>query len=384
MLPRFLQVANRFGPRVQQKMCGLINHMGPDADFTSLRQEMDAEYPSANLPQTHSFAINNLWTNIMVFKSEMEFVMIAGGTQGTIHTQGLINGWNNVNSNAVDAGASLQFAECVYAMRAELGNAFTPLRANWFLAGHSYGGAVCEAFAAIAKFRDDANIVGICTFGSPRPGTVMLQDRLQGVPIRRWFNDTDPVPNVPPHTLEAPLLHYVLPHRLAQGINHQVQPVGGRRIMPNGDVSLLEVQTLPLHLAEPSLALWLSSSNAYGAQAHGIGEYKRRFGLMVDQNSVEQQPGPDRSPPEPPTQLNQREISRVVDSALSQLQADAVPSTLPQVQAQVPRSARYTIHRRRGGWGIYLNGSLQAVAKHHGTARTMMREGNARLANAAR
>lgn len=384
MFPEFLRGPDVFSPRVMERLCALIRCLGPAADFATVRRAMDTQYPSAEQPQLVYFDIDPLVTNMMVFKHGMEFVLLAGGTQGTVHTSGLIAGWNNPNSLEVDAGASQQFADAVYAVRSRLGNAFTPIRGNWYLAGHSYGGAFCEAFAAIARFRDNANIIGISTFGSPRPGWERLQERLQAFPIRRWYNDTDPVPNVPPHTPEAPLLHFFLPNQLAQGMNHQVQPVGGRRISPDGTVTLTEEQSLPLSVTEPSILLWLAGSNCFGAQAHGMDEYARRFALMQDNGVIQPVLGPNRSPPEPPTEMTQREIGRVVDAAVHQSQEAAIPSVLPPLTEQPPPRARYTIHRRRGGWGIYLEGALQAMARRHGTALAMMREGNARLANMAR
>src|SRR4029077_12752401 len=105
---------------------------------------------------------------------------------------------------------------------------------SWILAGHSFGGAQMEAFAGLLRVNMPASRISTFSYGAPRPGTVTFQERSAGINLIRWYNDTDPVPYVPPHTDEAPLLALALPDDLQLGCNRQVNPYLGRMIRPDG------------------------------------------------------------------------------------------------------------------------------------------------------
>jgi len=105
----------------------------------------------------------------------------------------------------------------------------TPPRKRLFIAGHSRGGAFAVlAAAAMRKESDLPEIAGVYTFGQPRVGNAAFAQQLDGgaasgasgsaggaVPLFRFVNRDDPVPNVPPETPGASRLGAALDYRHA-------------------------------------------------------------------------------------------------------------------------------------------------------------------------
>ena len=82
----------------------------------------------------------------------------------------------------------------------------TPPRKALWVAGHSRGGAFAVLAAeAMSSERDLPPLAGVYTFGQPRVGNGAFVRQLEGgphpLPLYRFVNRDDPVPNVPP---EAP------------------------------------------------------------------------------------------------------------------------------------------------------------------------------------
>jgi hypothetical protein len=92
------------------------------------------------------------------------------------------------------------------APRPDNGGADVPGKRLW-IAGHSRGGAFAVlAAAGLARQRGLPELAGVYTFGQPRVGNGPFAETIAGVPLFRFVNRDDPIPNVPPAGLLPPRL----------------------------------------------------------------------------------------------------------------------------------------------------------------------------------
>lgn len=302
-------------------------------------------------------------------------MLVVGGTDGT-QVPSLLSSWLSGQTAGVPAGALQAF----YNSCLQLFNSAPPGRIgnglNWWLIGHSFGGAVVEVMARIAAQLYSPASVYAWTFGSPRPGTDQFQTLQQGVNLYRFFNAEDVVAVVPPHTNEGPLLHFALPDSAALFVNRQVQIPNGRRIAADGTITNTEETTVPFPIVEPSLAAWVLGLNIWQAQSHSPAEYRRR--LLLSPAPPANPIGPNRTPPsqwEPPLDISVRLLHRQVDEAINRLPTPTIPNGLPVMIGASPAS-RYSIRHRRGGWGVWYQGNMVAFSRTKRGARKIARTGN--------
>lgn len=71
------------------------------------------------------------------------------------------------------------------------------------LHGHSYGGAVALTAAVSISLRSEITQINVVTFGSPKVGNPAYNEGLENVRIRRWMNNGDPIPALPPSAREV-------------------------------------------------------------------------------------------------------------------------------------------------------------------------------------
>lgn len=82
---------------------------------------------------------------------------------------------------------------------------------NWFIAGHSYGGALACILAAVVQRADAERKVKLFTCGSPSPGDQRLIDLLHPVDQVHLQNIGDPVCSLPPYGLLLDNVAWLLP-----------------------------------------------------------------------------------------------------------------------------------------------------------------------------
>ncbi len=314
-------------------------------------------------------------TNVVIIQSGNDIIVLASGTDGT-QVPGLLQSWNAPDQTAVPEGANTQFNAAITEILAAMPYGATAPGNTWYLAGHSYGGATVAVLTAYVARQLTVNGLTCWTFGSPRPGDETFQQYNRNQTFIRYFNDGDPVANVPPHANEAPLLFAFLPNSLAAGANAQVQPLGGRKVTATGTVTLTEQQTLPLTVTEPSLLNWVLGQNAFGSNAHAIPEYQARLQLAT---APAPPPGPDRSPPQPPDEpldVSVRALHQIVDTAVRAMPTPTLPAGVP-VFTPGPKTSWYTIRHRREGWAVFYQGQQVALCLTKRDARQIARAGNA-------
>lgn len=79
-----------------------------------------------------------------------------------------------------------------------------------YLAGHSYGGAVCNILAARYRVGQPGRYIGLFTIGSPKPGDFRLRDLAALTDQYQFVNDQDPVPHLPPSGGEFRLYDWII------------------------------------------------------------------------------------------------------------------------------------------------------------------------------
>lgn len=75
-----------------------------------------------------------------------------------------------------------------------------------YVAGHSFGGAVAQVFAALVQITQQAQSVKVWSFGAPRPGTSTFAHRMSFMNNYRIFTTPDVVPWLAPHGDEIPTM----------------------------------------------------------------------------------------------------------------------------------------------------------------------------------
>lgn len=343
-------------------------------DFAGLQQRIPVDFPDTPrsvvvLPQDTTIS-----NGVIIAADNYVFILI-GGTDGT-QVPGLINAWANPSPNPLIARGANDWWQAAAQRFINAMPAGIPRNADYYLAGHSYGAATVEVIASWLLNNRIGNSLNVWTFGAPRPGTDVFQSRVSTLNLWRYFTDTDPVPEVPPHTPEAPILHFFLPNNLALGVNRQVQVGGGIRVDPMGNFTFTNDQTLPLSINEPSLLAWLVGSNCFQAQAHNPREYQRR--LILSPVPPTSQLGPDRSPPltaEEPVDISVRIIHQITDRAVASMEPSTLPPGLPAITPG-SRKNRYTIRRHRGAWSVWYQGQIVSLCASKREARQVARAGN--------
>ncbi len=327
---------------------------------------------TVNIPAT------DFCTNAFVCVTGSAVLVLVAGTNGD-QVPNLLSTWISGSVDSLIPGVNLTFAQAARYIKANISLQWLTQGQDWFLAGHSFGGAIVEVLARIVQTTFNPNSLTVWTFGAPRPGDAVFQDSVDQVNLFRYFNDTDPVPEVPPHTPEAPLLHFALPNRVAANLNRQVQPNGGIRVAQNGSFTYTNEQTLPLSINEPSLLAWALGSQCFSAQAHAPTEYANRLALAAQSVSVSPPMSINRNPipPEPEVDLTVRDIGRLIDQAVDRL-PQPVPAGLPTFTPQAGKSPpRATIHHHRAGWGVWYAGSMVQLMRTKREARAAARSINA-------
>lgn len=126
------------------------------------------------------------------------------------------------------------------------------IRPNWFIAGHSYGGALASILAAVVKRADPSRNVNLFTIGCPCPGDARLYEMLSTVNQVNLQNTGDPVCSMPPAgaNLQAVWSLLTVPLRNTWQVwfppqrRVNISPTGVRTNINEGAVEFGTLQTL--------------------------------------------------------------------------------------------------------------------------------------------
>lgn len=331
-------------------------------------------FPGSVVTST-TFVKTSITPNAFWLFADNNVVLVVGGTDGT-QVPSLLSSWLNSQQSRSPAGALLAFSQSCSELLASPPQRLIGQGLQWWLIGHSFGGSVCEVMAQIVAQNMAPSSIVCWSFGAPRPGNEQFQRQFLGAQSFRFFNDMDVVPVLPPHTNESAISQFALPVSSAQFCNGQVQIANGRSIASDGTITNTEETSLPFPIVEPSLAAWISGATFWQAQSHSPAEYRRR--LMLSPAPPANPIGPNRTAPsdlEQPLDLSVRQLNRAIDQAIDTLPSSTVPTVLP-VMTPATTTSRYFIRHRRGGWGVWFQGTMIAFSRSKRTARLIARTGN--------
>jgi hypothetical protein len=108
-----------------------------------------------------------------------------------------------------------------------------------FLSGHSYGGAVVTDAAIHLRKRGRRSPIVVTTFGAPKVGGIEYMRPLGTVALRRYVNQGDPIPALPPNEGEFGFPLKIVTRAAAYVLlPHYAYAPGGIMLFPNGDTKL--------------------------------------------------------------------------------------------------------------------------------------------------
>jgi len=312
-------------PELNYDLCDLLSHMW-DADPVYSIRALLGPAMTANLAISY-LQPTSVIPPVMMLTSTWGVTILVGGTSGQMHLTELLQGWNNPTIGPdAQFGASGGFAHAARVIVDTLGAPEILAGNNLYLVGHSYGGAVCQALATLLM-NAAAPIRGIWSYGAPRPGTMVLQRRIQTLNHHRWFNDDDPVRWIPPHSEEATIVDTLGRASLVIGANRQVQTSTGYMLTALGDMSPDAGEPTALHAVGLSIVNWCTDAYGFRSVNHAPTEYRRRFQqaltIKPDGPSV-----PRRQQEEQPGTLRPREVEQQQEEAVELIVVQlANPST---------------------------------------------------------
>jgi pimeloyl-ACP methyl ester carboxylesterase len=205
-----------------------------------------------------------------------------GGTSGRIHLPQLLAGWNSVYDNwESNRGACSAFANAARSLITGIGPEIVGQSDKIYLVGHSYGGAVCQAFAALA-FGSTQPRIKVWSYGGPRPGLFRLGTVLQSCENTRFYTDDDPVRFIPPHSSEVPALTALEQWDFIRQCNTQVQCPTGWQLESEGKMVQTEGNPTVLHSVAASIADWCMDTNGFRSVNHALSNYIQRFTLAYN------------------------------------------------------------------------------------------------------
>lgn len=371
--PAFMSYGSYSDPRTQAAFARMLGYLRVSPDINAVVSMFTNAYPGSFQTQSIPFGARN--TETLMFKYGTSNLVLSGGTQGTTHVLKMLQGWAQPAPEERFLGASLAYGDAAQALLDAVDPGWFADGQEWIFAGHSFGGSQLTALAVRLRASRPASRITVFSYGSPRPGNEDFQRRAEGCNVTRWYNDTDAVPRIPPHTDEQALLFLPLPNELCLGCNRQVSPAVGRMIAPDGTVQDVELSPIPLSVSEPSLFAWILGSNALGAQAHAIAEYERRFNLMP-LPTAQVQTGVSR-PRNDDTPLVQtvRQRNTMIDVAVGNLGGQPFPAGGPRFPAP-DTSKRYVIHRAGDHWIVLFGDDVVGIGPGKRQARKIARAGN--------
>lgn len=309
-----------------------------------------------------------------------------GGTSGSIHIGALLRGWTNTLDDwQANRGASGAFADAARQLITEINPSVVGQAEEIYLFGHSYGGAVAQALAALAYGSTQPRI-RIWSYGAPRPGLFRLGTILQSVTNTRFFTDDDPVRFIPPHSSEVPALTALDQVPLIIGCNQQVQCPIGWELQSDGRIVETEGPSTVLHAVATSIASWCADIQGFRSVNHELGNYIRRFTSAVNSlNPVIDTSGETIREREEVLTIRERE--RIADVGMVDINnaLDVNPNfnTEFAVPQAIPNSVlRYKSRRVGRVWGVKYGADVVAIGPKKKQAKKLARAFNkAAMAN---
>jgi pimeloyl-ACP methyl ester carboxylesterase len=349
-------------PLLNLRICQALNQMyaaTPEINIRSVWPEVISPDENMDFRALDSVCPPAIW-----IATGDSMLVLVGGTSGQIHVPQLLAGWSNLSANWEQSyGASSAFYNAARTLLDAIGPAELGPISKFYLCGHSYGGAVVEAMAAILRGAGNPE-TRVWSYGAPRAGLFRLGTFLASVTNTRWFTDDDPVRFIPPHTSEVPSLTVFENWDLIRGCNQQVQPPLGWQLESDGRFVESEGNPTVLHAVALSIGQWCADISGFRSVNHALQNYINRFTLAYNTVNPVEVLSLSR-PREEPEMLTIRQRERYVDHGEADIQnALARLPNFNSVYAvpAIPPDSPLRYRRRRVGrmWGVKLGDMVVA------------------------
>jgi pimeloyl-ACP methyl ester carboxylesterase len=302
-------------------------------------------------------------------------VVLFSGTVGTENLQNMVSGFIQPVGN-IAYGESIPWATAATDIIVQSPPLWFQSTDDYYFFGHSYGGATAIVLLARMNRTIRKIVQSVVTFGSPRPGNEDLQTWIPAGRLTRWFNSDDPVPHIPPHRDEAPVMFLLFAPAASASMDVQVQPPNGVCLFPDGGYGNAEYWPESGPTLDVSLASWLAGNETFAESTHGLPEYRRRLYI----NAVLGRP-PTVLPaamqedevPFAPTPAVERALVASGTAALATIAA--APQALPP---STPGTTTPRVKARKQGkiWTVEQSGNVIAIGPGKRHAKKLAREFN--------
>jgi acetyl esterase/lipase len=212
-------------------------------------------------------------SSVVIYDDDNAAVFIEGAS--VRHYPYISEGWGTINQG----GRANPFEHAWFGLAAEtimIANStlFEGGQRNFFLFGHSAGGAIAAGIGYRLKTAGVAKTATVFTYGAPRPGNQVWANQLdRAIFLYRYFLAGDTVPYLPPHTDEDGLFGIFLSSREARSVNSFVQPPTGYVIASTGPIIRQEMPAMPTWRGNTSKLRVAETSLGLGNTEHRIGSY---------------------------------------------------------------------------------------------------------------
>jgi len=310
-------------------------------------------------------------------------LIVIDGLRTFAQARDLVLNWDYYNLRSEVSGLSKPFADAARFTESRIPPAWFSSSIETRVIGYSYGGATGACLGAIRKRFFPAQTMRVYSYGAPRPGLGSCSGQFRAAGLIRVCGRFDPVPTIPPHPDEEPLICLMAPSRIRSGMQTQEQPFAGYYVGLNGETSInYEDQVISTQVRQ-NLADWLVSGAVFSNTYHSLDSYITKF-----QRGVANNPPLNLADP-PTTRPRTPDIGPVAERALmrtaainSGLEVEANPEVATNQIYGVVVKVPNVIFRKATVLGVRActyDGQIVAFFKGKREQRKVVRDLNRRL-----
>jgi pimeloyl-ACP methyl ester carboxylesterase len=337
--------------------------IGASAAEISGQGNTQGDYPSGGkIPPMH-------WIDSASFS-----VVLIAGTDDILQAANLVSAWSTRVPNNTYPGLPTYFDDVGFQVGARVTSLGRRPADRIFFVGHSLGGSIAQAAAAMYKRAKPGVSVLSVSFGSPRVGDRRFAQTQTQNSNTRWMNDDDPVPLLPPSIPAALSYGIGLGAEVISRWEQFVHGGGGVILDGNGNPTPGDVPPRGVVAGGSSLASWLMKAAEGGVSQHSMSTYYDRLNMLVNRVAPPM-PIQVREAPAEPSRINDRHthnqatdafISNIVHTGAQQQQGSLI----------VPPDRPFKTVKFDGLWWVTFGGELVAVGGTRKRAGRMAVLGN--------
>ncbi len=316
----------------------------------------------ATIPKYH-------WINSQSFS-----VMLFTGTDSIDQAVNLVSAWSQRVPNNTFPGLPTAMNDMANIVTSRMTTQGRVPANRVFFVGHSLGGVVAQASAAVWKRSRPSSSVLSVSFGAPRVGDRRFAQSQSQNSNTRWMNDDDPVPLLPP-SIPASLSYAVgLGNEVIGRWEQFVHGGGGVVLDVNGNPTAGELPPRGQIAGGASLANWVLKTAQGGVTSHSMSDYYDRLNMLVNRTAPPM-PVHVREAAAEPSRVNDRHTHNQATDAFI---ANIVHTGATQQQGPivVPPDRPFKTVKFDGLWWVTFGGQLVAVGGTRKRAGRMAVLGN--------